>query len=93
MIEKLKNILFNRNRSKEEALGGNVVGLLILKTMFDALSRLIIFSVWLYVTHDGHFSSTTTLAAFYTLVSTLLVFNFVFNNSKDWKSFSFWLGI
>ena len=81
-----------RNRSKGEALQGKSKILFILKTMFDAISRILIFSIWMYVTNGGQFSSWTTFGAFYILVAVMFVFNVIFNDSKNIGSFEYWIG-
>ena len=60
--------------------------------MFDATSRILIFSIWMYVSNHGQFSSMSTLTGFYILVALLVVFNLVFSRRLDLKSFSFWTG-
>ena len=85
-------IIFFRNRTKEEALNVKSIAVLILKTMFDATSRILIFSIWMYVSNQGQFSSMSTLTGFYILVAVLVVFNLVFSRRLDLKSFSFWTG-
>lgn len=81
-----------RDRSKGEALELMSKVLFILKTIFDAISRILIFSIWLYVFKGGTFSSWTTFGAFYTLIAVVFVFNVIFNDSKDIYSFSYWIG-
>ena len=81
-----------RNRSKGEALEAKSKILFILKTMFDAISRILIFSIWMYVTNKGQFSSWTTFGAFYTLIAVMLVFNVIFNDSTMNMSFEYWIG-
>ena len=83
---------FSRNRTKEEALNVKSIAVLILKTMFDATSRILIFSIWMYVSNQGQFSSMSTLTGFYILVVVLVMFNLVFSRRLDLKSFSFWTG-
>ena len=66
--------------------------LFILKTMFDAISRVLIFSIWLYVTNAGQFSSWKTFGAFYILIAVMFVFNVTFNDSKNIFSTEYWIG-
>ena len=65
---------------------------LILKTVFDSVARLLIFSIWMYVSNSGQFSSVSTIAAFYILLLVLLIFNIIFNRNNQKKSFSLWIG-
>ena len=81
-----------RNRSKGRALKAKSQALFILKTMFDALSRIMIFSIWMYVTNDGRFSSWITFGGFYIIVAVLFAFNIIFNDSKMNLSFEYWIG-
>ena len=63
--------------------------ILLLKTTFDALSRVLIFSIWLYVYNGGKFSAIATLTGYYVLLVTLMIFNLILNESKNFKSFAF----
>ena len=81
-----------RNRSKGEALEAKSKIFFILKTIFDAISRILIFSIWMYVTNDGQFSSWTTFGGFYILITVMFVFNVIFNDSKIECSFEYWIG-
>ena len=63
-----------------------------MKTMFDAISRILIFSIWLYVSNEGQFSSWTTFGAFYILIAVMFAFNVIFNDSKNICSFEYWIG-
>ena len=89
---KYLDIYENIQRSKGEALETKSKVLFILKTMFDAISRILIFSIWLYVSNEGQFSSWTTFGAFYILIAVMFVFNVIFNDSKNICSFEYWIG-
>ena len=65
----------------------------MLKTILAAVSRVLLFSIWLYVFNNGQFSSVLTLIAYYTLVLMLIVFHTVCNKKKPVLSFPFCLGI
>ena len=65
---------------------------LILKTVFDSVARLLIFSIWMYVSNSGQFSSVSTIAAFYILLLVLVIFNIIFSRNNEKKSFSLWIG-
>ena len=84
--------LYERNRSKSEAFDGINIMTLILKTVLDAISRLLIFSIFLYVFNEGQFSSTFTMMAFYLLFSILVLFHLWFDRRGDMKSFAYWIG-
>ena len=81
-----------RNRSMEECLDVKSKAVLILKTMFDSVARLLIFSIWMYVSNSGQFSSVATIAAFYILLLVLVIFNIIFCRNNERKSFSVWIG-
>ena len=83
---------FFRTRSKSYSIKSKSKILLILKTILDAVSRVLIFSIWMYVTHKGQFSSWTTFGAFYILIVVMFVFNVIFNYSRDICSSDYWLG-
>ena len=83
-----------RNRDKKDALTGSTAPtLLIIKIVLDSMSRILLFSSWLYVTNHGHFSSIQTLIAYYTVFAVLVIFNIVFNDSKDLGRGKYWIGI
>ena len=64
----------------------------MVKTILAAVSRVLLFSIWLYVFNNGQFSSVKTLIAYYTLVSMLIVFHTVCNKKRPVFSFPFCLG-
>ena len=63
-----------------------------MKTTFDCVSRILLFSTWLYVANDGQFSSAKTVVAFYTTFLLLVVFNTVFNKTGEYCSAKTWTG-
>ena len=63
-----------------------------MKTTFDCVSRILLFSTWLYVVNDGQFSSTKTVLAFYSTFLLLVVFNTVFNKTGEYCSAKTWTG-
>ena len=63
-----------------------------MKTTFDCVSRILLFSTWLYVANDGQFSSAKTVLAFYTTFLLLVVFNTVFNKTGEYCSAKTWTG-
>ena len=60
--------------------------------MFDSISRIILFSTWLYVVNDGQFSSTKTVIAYYSTFSVLFIFNCIFNKQQDFTKARTWIG-
>ena len=63
-----------------------------MKTTFDCVSRILLFSTWLYVVNDGQFSSAKTVTAFYSTFLLLVVFNTVFNKTGEYCSARTWTG-
>ena len=66
---------------------------LMLKTIFASVSRVVLFSAWMYVTNNGEFSSMTTLVGYYLTVMVLAVFHFFFNKTRPSCSSSYWIGL
>ena len=60
--------------------------------MFDSVSRILLFSTWLYVINEGQFSSSKTIIAYYLALIYLLIFNTIFNKQKDYTSARTWIG-
>ena len=60
--------------------------------MFDSISRILLFSTWLYVINEGQFSSCRTIIAYYLTLIYLLIFNTIFNKQKDYTSARTWIG-
>ena len=65
----------------------------MLKTTLDCISRILLFSAWLYVIHDGQFSSSKTVIAYYFTFMVLVVFNIIFNNRDEYNSARTWTGL
>ena len=63
-----------------------------MKTTFDCVSRILLFSTWLYVVNDGQFSSAKTVLAFYSTFLLLVIFNTVLNKSGEYRSAKTWTG-
>ena len=81
-----------RNRAKKNSFTSLNLTFLLLKTMFDSISRIFLFSTWLYVINEGQFSSTKTVIAYYLTLFYLLIFNTIFNKQKDYTSARTWIG-
>ena len=61
-----------RNRDKKGALSGvKEPALLVLKVILDSVSRILLFSTWLYVINAGEFSALYTLCVDITSCSQL----------------------
>ena len=65
---------------------------LLMKTTFDCVSRILLFSTWLYVVNDGQFSSAKTVLAFYSTFLLLVIFNTVLNKSGEYRTAKIWTG-
>ena len=86
-------LLLFRNRAKRNSLTAVNMVFLLMKTMFDCIARILIFSTWLYVTNEGRFCSSQTVIAYYNTLIILLFFNIVFNKTDDYCSVKTWIGI
>ena len=93
LLIKLKNItFFCRNRAKQNSLTTPSLVFLLLKTSFDCISRIVLFSTWLYVVNEGQFSSAKTAFAYYSTFMVMILFNTICNNSKKYCSSNNWIG-
>ena len=92
MPKEQNNLLICRNRAKKSSLTPVNLVFLLMKTTFDCVSRILLFSTWLYVANDGQFSSAKTVLAFYTTFLLLVVFNTVFNKTGEYCSAKTWTG-
>ena len=84
--------IFSRNKDKNEALTTLNIVVLIMKILFDLVSRVLIFFVFMIVDSNGEFSPWRTLISFYTMVGIMIVFNMVFNERRNFCSAKYWLG-
>ena len=84
--------LIARNRDKNNSLTGKSVFVLMTKIVCDCVSRILLFSAWLYVVHNGQFSTLRTLAAYYVTFLIMFIFNIIFNRSKNFRSAKYWIG-
>ena len=60
--------------------------LLVVKMILDILSRILIFSAWMYTDNNGQFSTLRTLSFYYGLFLLLTAFNVVINREENWIS-------
>ena len=74
-----------RNRSKGGAFLPTHLACLLTKTTLDCVSRLLLFSTWMYVLNEGQFSTGMTVGAYYATFTLLLGFHAIFN-----KNINFW---
>lgn len=81
-----------RNRAKKGSL--TIVNLifLLLKTVLDCISRLIIFATFMFVVNDGQFSTVMTVTAYYTTFAVLMAFNLIINSNENYCSAKTWIG-
>ena len=84
--------IFNRNRAKQNSFTKLNLVFVLMKTIFDTTSRILLFSAWLYVVNDGQFSTLKTLIAYYTTAIVLFIFNVSCNTKRPSCSSSFWIG-
>ena len=66
--------------------------LLLIKIMLDVVSRILIFSAWMYTDNDGQFSTKRTVGFFYGTFILLLLLNCIFNKYNDLKPSMNWIG-
>ena len=66
---------------------------LLLKTTCDCISRITLFSVFMYVQNEGQFSTKMTLIAYYSVFFILMIFNTWINKNKNFWSAKNLLGI
>ena len=87
------NFTIYRNSDKKESLDADSLVVLVLKIVFDSASRIVLFSCWLYVYNDGQFSTWIVFFAYYLVVIFLLIFNLIFNDTREFSSMTYWIGI
>ena len=92
ILSLLKLILYRSRTRQGSYETRNLLGLMSV-TIFAAMSRVLLFSIWLYVFNHGQFSSIMTLIAYYTFFSMIIVFHIVVNKKKPVFSFPFVLGL
>ena len=88
--------VYFRNNSKKESLTIVHLVVLVVKISFDSVSRILMFSSWLYVTNDGQFDTWTVTIAYYAVVVLMFIFNLIFHkknyngneNIKDKRSYA-----
>ena len=53
-----------------------------MKIVFEANARIIIFSCFLYVINEGHFSPIIATGSFYIMTAILIIFHSIFNRNR-----------
>ena len=88
------NIIFTyfRNREKKLALTIRHFALLLLKIIFDCISRITLFSAFMYVTNKGQFSTMYVVIGYYVMWLIMVIFNVVFNKDRSLSSGRDWIG-
>ena len=85
--------MFCRNRDKKEAFTMTHMVCLLLKTTCDCISRITLFSVFMYVRNEGQFSTRMTVIAYYSVFILLMIFNTWINKNKNFWSAKNLLGM
>ena len=65
---------------------------LLLKTIFDCTSRILLFATFMFVVNDGQFSTIMTVKVYYTTVAVIMAYNIVFNDNETYCSARTWIG-
>ena len=86
-----------RNGEKKNAMNYKNFILLVVKIMMDSISRILLFSAWMYTCNGGQFSTWRTVTAFYSIFLILLVFNVIFSFEREELkqnslSIRYWIG-
>ena len=87
----MPNILF-RNRAKRGSLTTLNLAFLLLKTIFDCTSRIILFATYMFVVNEGQFSTMMILTGYYTTVAVIMTYNIVINDNETYCSAKTWIG-
>lgn len=69
------------------------ITILILKIVFDVVSRILLFSAWMYTSNGGQFSTIRTVMAYYSNLLILIIFNVIFTSNGNFLSIRNWIGI
>ena len=65
---------------------------LLFKTIFDCISRILLFATFMFVVNDGQFSTIMTVKVYYTTVAVIMAYNIVFNDNETYCSARTWVG-
>ena len=91
IAENLNFSLF-RNRAKRGSMTTLNLAFLLLKTIFDCTSRILLFATFMFVVNEGQFSTMMTVTAYYTTVAVIMAYNIVFNDNETYCSARTWIG-
>ena len=81
-----------RNRAKRGSMTIPNLAFLLLKTIFDCTSRILLFATFMFVVNDGQFSTMMTVTAYYTTVAVIIAYNIVINDNETYCSARTWIG-
>ena len=85
--------MFNfRNGNKKGAMEHKHLFILVFKIIMDLMSRILLFSAWMYTSNNGQFSTWMTVIAYYMTFIFLILFNVIFNSNNDFGSMQYWIG-
>ena len=65
---------------------------LLLKTILDCTSRILLFATFMFVVNEGQFSTMMTVKVYYTTVTVIMAYNIVFNDNETYCSARTWIG-
>ena len=82
-----------RKRDKKEAFTLTHMVCLLLKTTCDCISRITLFSVFMYVQNEGQFSTMKTVIAYYSVFILMIFFNSFVNKNKNFWTAKNLIGI
>ena len=81
-----------RNRAKRGSMTTLNLVFLLLKTIFDCTSRIVLFATFMFVVNDGQFSTMITVSGYYTTVAVIMTYNIVINDNETYCSARTWIG-
>ena len=73
-------------------MSGTHYAIQILRIIFDASARIIIFSCFMFTYNSGIFHPLMTLCGYYATFGLLLIFNLALSRNRNVHTISFWLG-
>ena len=74
-----------RNGNKKGAVELKHLLTLVFKIIMDLMSRILLFSAWMYTSNNGQFSTWITVIAY-------VLFNVIFNSNNVFGSMQYWIG-
>ena len=65
-----------------------------MRVTLSCVSRILIFSSWMFVKYDGNFEPTATILGFYITFAIMVIFNIVLNKNKlsEIITLKYWIG-